>query len=759
MSSSTDASEAKPPVQPEQVSAVAKSAESAVSTPPAAEPARPSTPDTATPVTPATQPVVADQLARAHADTPVAEAGTAVPETATVPEQSAGAEASSAPLVSAASEAGPAEAPPAARDAAAREASTGETATRETATREAPAPAVEPRPTSVPTAPAAQVAAPQPTPAAPPKVPERAPATEEPWRLASRRLLAKTLSEFCYEELLVPSAVGDGRYRVSVAEHTSYTFRADRGVYGSWFVDPDSIRRTRGGETAIADDVLDFVAESHEALGVPGDTAAHLIRELAATLAADVRLARTALPAARLADLPYAELEGYQTGHPWIVFNKGRVGFSASDTTRYAPEARQPTRLPWVAVRDDLATFRAIDPLDPSILYREELDPATRSIFASELVRLGFNPAAYWWLPVHPWQWDEYLQPLYGPDIAAGRIVPLGAPDDRYLPQQSIRTFTNVSTPARRSIKLPLSVLNTMVWRGLPTERTLAAPAVTQWLLGKAANDPYLRDETRVILLGEVASVAVGHPVFDRLKDAPYQYRELFGAIWRDPMFTALDPGEHARTLASLLYVDPSGKPLVAELVRRSGLDATSWLARLFAAILPPLLHFLYRHGTAFSPHGENAIVVYDANDVPVRLAVKDFVDDVNISDHELPELADLPTKVAGVLLREPPAYLCQFLHGALFVGHFRYLSHLAERRLGVSRQRFWQLVRTEIAAYQRRFPEMANRFSLFDLATPSIDRLCLNRNRLLLDGYRDRPTRPHVEPYGMVANPLADEN
>lgn len=579
------------------------------------------------------------------------------------------------------------------------------------------------------------------------------------WRSAARALLAKCIGEFCYEGLLSPEPDPEGaagRYRLDLGASVCYRFHALRGDYGSWFVDADSLRRSEHGTVASPHDALAFIQDAQAQLNLPGDTAGHLIRELAATLAADTALTRSAISSAQLAELSYAELEGHMAGHPWIVFNKGRFGFSASDALRYAPEARHKVRLPWIAVDTELAEFNSVRNLTSQRLYTSELDANTRIRFGAELVRNGFNPARYWWLPVHPWQWDEMIQPLFGPEVAAGLIVPLGYADDEYLPQQSIRTFSNVTREDRYHVKLPLSVLNTMVWRGLPTERTIAAPAVTSWLLDIAAEDPYLRDECRVILLGEVASVAVRHPVLDRMPDVPYQYRELLGAIWRQPLPPHLEPGERARTLASLLHVDPAGKPFVVELVERSGLDGADWLDKLFEAILPPLLHFLYKYGTAFSPHGENAIVVYDAEDVPRRLAVKDFVDDVNISAKDLPELQNLPADVDGILLREMPDYLCQFIHSALFVGHFRYLSHLAEQHLDVDRGLFWGLVADRILDYQASFPQLADRFEIFDLFTAKIDRLCLNRNRLLLDGYRDLAERPHIEAYGTVPNPLA---
>ena len=466
------------------------------------------------------------------------------------------------------------------------------------------------------------------------------------WRSAGRRLLAKTLGEFAYEELLVPRPVptDEGWYRLTVraaapgadpvpvvvdgmsgpttrkpeGPETEYAFRARRGAYGSWFVEPGSVRRE--GHQAV--DPLGFLADAQGTLGLSGDTAGHLVREFAATLAADVRIAaRAKLTAAQLADLGYAELEGHQTGHPWIAFNKGRVGFSVTDSERYAPESRTPGRLGWLAVRDDLADYRAVPGLTARRLYTEELSPAERVRFGAELIRRGCNPARYWWLPVHPWQWDEMIQTLYGPDLADARMVYLGEGDDAYLPQQSIRTFSNVDHPERRHVKLPLSVLNTMVWRGLPTERTLAAPAVTGWLKSLAEADHFLSAECRVILLGEIASVTVRHDVLDRMPRLPYQYREMLGAIWREPLPAALERGERARTLASLLSTGSDGRTLVAELVQRSGLSPERWLGRLLHAILPPLLHFLYTYGTAFSPHGENAVVVFDEDESPIRLA------------------------------------------------------------------------------------------------------------------------------------------
>ncbi|WP_399217010.1 IucA/IucC family protein [Streptomyces sp. SAJ15] len=636
------------------------------------------------------------------------------------------------------------------------------------------------------------------------------------WQRVSRRLLAKMIAEFAYEEIVqpvprsaatlgtsapVPSApapsaapsapapapaVGHCAGHSAAAPYVlrlddaapaeggaeggadggadsgggTLSFLARRGAYGSWWVDEASVAWDVPPVPEPTDDSvnpMEFLIRARGLLGLDGATLGHLVRELGTTLNADARLDHTALPASDLADLDYAELEGHQTGHPWIVFNKGRMGFSASDTRHWAPEARCPRPLPWIAVRRGLATYRGVPELgDPNRLYAHELDHDVRAAFAAALDARGLCPGDYLYLPVHPWQWDEIVVPLFAAGIAAHDIVPLPPADrDLRLPQQSIRTFLNVSRPGRHSVKLPLSILNTLVWRGLPTRLTKAAPAVTGWVRGLCESDAFLRDDCRVILLGEVASVAVGHEVYDRLPEAPYQYKELLGAIWREPLARHLVPGERARTLAALLHTDSRGRAFVAELVERSGMPPRDWLRLLFKALLPPLLHFLYRYGTVFSPHGENTVIVFDGNDVPARMAVKDFVDDINVSAVPVPEHATMPEEVRDVLLTEPPGFLTQFIHSGLFVGVFRYLAPLCEGQLGIPEADFWAMVRDEIVRHHERFPELKERFETFDLLTERIERLCLNRNRLHLDGYRDRPTRPHAAVHGTVPNPL----
>ncbi|MFE9749701.1 IucA/IucC family protein [Saccharothrix saharensis] len=567
------------------------------------------------------------------------------------------------------------------------------------------------------------------------------------WRECSAALLAKAIGELCFEGLLTPTEGYELRFDDAV-----YAFSATRTAFGGWLVEPGSVRRAAAG--ILGDDVVEpcddvrlFVVDALRFLRVDPATTAGFLAEVTATLTADVALAATARPAAELVSLPRAELDGHLTGHPWLIANKGRVGFSADDLARHSPEARTPVRLPWLAVHRGLAEFRGTSSRSEEGVRAHELDPVAVERFTEALQEAGVDPAAYVWLPVHPWQLDHVVRTLWAPELATGRIVELGEAPDWYLPTQAIRTVVNVDAPERYQVKLPLKVLNTSVYRGIPPHCTQAAPVVTQWLAGLWESDKLI-GEWGTQLLGEVASVTVRHPQLSRAGAVPYQWLETMGCIWREPV--ALRPGERSWSLAALLHVDRSGRPLVLEYVGRT--DPAEWFAALLRVLFRPLLHVLYTYGITFNPHGENVVVITDADHVPVRVALFDLVDDVNVSVDRVPARGLEPDAHDPVLPRKPWPVLRQYIVDALLVGVFRPLSTL----LPLDHDRFWGMVRGEVDAYRVRFPDLADRMDSGSLTAPEFLRYPLNGYRLTL-GYRDLTARPPVPTTGTLPNPLHD--
>jgi siderophore synthetase component len=557
-----------------------------------------------------------------------------------------------------------------------------------------------------------------------------------PWERANRELIAKLLTELEFEELLRP-AEGE-EWTLALDGLPSLHYTAVRRALGHARVDPDSLRATRDGVTVPLPDAVEVVAVGAPALGVDPPTTAGLIGEISATLVSDAHQLEHGRPVAALLDVGAAELEGELRGHPWIVASKGRVGFSAEDLERYAPEYGRPVGVLWLAVEGADARGLANAEVVAELGIDADADAGTL-------------------VPVHPWQWANRIRPLFAGDIARGRIRLLGELGDaRWLAGQSVRTLADADHPQRRSLKLALSILNTSVYRGLPRDRTLAAPALSAWLKGRVAEDPFLR-ETGLILPGEVASVSVAHRAFELVEDVPYQHTELLGAIWRESVDGYLEDGERAISLAALLHRDPAGASFVEALIARSGLGVDAWVARLHAVTLPPLLHVLYRYGAAFSPHAQNCMLVL-RDDVPARLVVKDFVDDMMVSSDPLPELADMPADVRAALGDGvEAAILVQWIQGGLLVCVHRYLSEILLERLGYPEAAFWAAGERVVAAYQARFADtLEDRFALFDMDAPAFVKLCLNRVRMLERGYADDASRPVAAAVGWIPNPLA---
>ncbi|WP_088104100.1 IucA/IucC family protein [Halalkalibacter urbisdiaboli] len=585
----------------------------------------------------------------------------------------------------------------------------------------------------------------------------------ECWNEVSLKLLTKMISEFMYEEIIHPTMIEEKAERTVYQlllnegeEEVCYQFEGKKRLMDSYRIYPDTIRCKRNGEWKQAYNPLQFILDIQKTVGMNPVTTGHLMKEYNNTLVADAHILKKKQTQCveQLLDLDYGELEGEMEGHPWITYNKGRIGFDYQDYLSYAPEQKKKVKLFWVAVHKDYATFHSVSELDYETFIEAELGYEVFGYFIEQLRRAQVEPSAYFFLPVHEWQWSNSIIQYFPEDIARKMIVPLGEGKDDYLPQQSIRTFVNTSDKNKHHVKLPMSILNTLVYRGLPGERTVVAPIITNYIQNIRNQDSFLRDECRMILPGEVASINYEHPYYSKLAGAPYQYLEMLGSIWRESIYSFLEEGEQPITLASLLYVDSAGKPYVAALIERSSLTVEKWIEKLFNIILPPLLHYLYKYGTVFSPHGQNTVLVLK-NDVPHRLAMKDFVDDVNVSEEPLPELQCLPEELKPVLRSEGAEGLCQFIFTGLFICHFRYLSDILDTYYNYEEEKFWLLLRETILQYQSRFPELKERFLLFDLLKPAYTKLCLNRNRMLDYGYEDDDDRPHASEFGNVQNPL----
>ena len=215
----------------------------------------------------------------------------------------------------------------------------------------------------------------------------------------------------------------------------------------------------------------------------------------------------------------------------------------------------------------------------------------------------------------------------------------LGEGADQYLAQQSIRTFFNISQPAKRYVKTSLSILNMGFMRGLSPYYMSGTPAINEYIHGLIASDPWLRANGFTILR-EAASLGFRNYYYEAAIPVDTPYKKMFSALWRDNPLNQIAPGQRLMTMAALrTWIRRAARCCPSW--RASGLPVDAWLRRYVDAYLTPLVHCFYAHDLVFMPHGENVILVVQDH-VPVRAFMKDIAEESSIlnPDAALPENA-----------------------------------------------------------------------------------------------------------------------
>ncbi|GAB2456471.1 IucA/IucC family protein [Jatrophihabitans fulvus] len=540
----------------------------------------------------------------------------------------------------------------------------------------------------------------------------------DPERLAvaQRALCAKALAEFAHERLVTPRPDGDGW--VVDAPDVSWRFRARVLPLDHWLVEPSSVRRD-GAEP----DAQDLVLDLRGALGIPDGNVDVYLEEIAACLAGRAWKLRPDAPtSAELLDAAFQVIEAAMTeGHPGFVANNGRLGFGVADHAAYAPETGSRVRLVWLAVRRDRSVFASVPGLSYERLLAAEFDAGQLDGFARTLRDLDLDPDAYRLLPCHPWQWDDKIAVTLAPEVARRDIVRVGESTDEYQPQQSVRTFHNVSRPDRAYVKTALSVLNMGFMRGLSPAYMASTPAVNAWVADLVRTDPVLR-EHGFDVLREIA--AVGYRPARYSASGPYG--KLLSGLWRESPSAFVGEGERLATMASLLHVDAKGTSYAAELIAASGLTADEWLGRYLDAYLVPVLHCFYAHALVFMPHGENVILVL-RDHVPVRALMKDIGEEVAVLSSD----AGLPDDIARIRADVPDELHLLSVFVDVFDGVLRHLAGLLDDAGVLDADEFWDVVRGCCLRYQQAHPELAERFAAHDLFADTFELSCLNRLQL----------------------------
>ncbi|MFD0708663.1 IucA/IucC family protein [Photorhabdus akhurstii] len=573
----------------------------------------------------------------------------------------------------------------------------------------------------------------------------------ENWLHANRHLVTKILRELYHEKLINPTYHGQQQYSLAIGDY-QYHFQAEAYQLDHIDIDAASVTKFKEKQSQPLD-AIQLIIELYSLLEIPEKMLPIYLDEISSTLYGHAfKYQYNRLTAQDLAHADYQVVEtAMSEGHPVFIANNGRIGFDADDYQRYAPESASPVTLIWIAVHRNKAIFSALSDLSYQQLIEEELGKYLPAQFERHLNTLGLCPSDYYLMPLHPWQWQHRIAISFAADIANNNIVYLGESHDRYLAQQSIRTFFNITQPKKNYVKTALSVLNMGFMRGLDPHSMVTTPSVNEWLSNLVHNDSFFQQKGFTVLR-ERAALGYFNNYFESAikKDSPH--KKMLSALWRESPMTLLKDNQRLMTMASLLHVDHQGNSVIAALVKDSGLKAEEWVSRYLDAYLSPLLRSFFTYDLVFMPHGENLMLVLD-NNSPTKMLMKDIGEEIAILNGDL----QLPKEINFLHVTIEDDMKINYIFLDIFDCFFRYLIPLLQKDLNLPEEHFWSLVARCVHNYQSQHLHQIEKFRKFDLFKQEFVRTCLNRlqmanNQQMID-LDDR--EKNLKFAGTLVNPL----
>lgn len=568
---------------------------------------------------------------------------------------------------------------------------------------------------------------------------------KENWYQVNKSLVGKAIGELTFEQILKPNLTHN-LWNLKLSSGVTYSFQGWKTTWEHLRVAPETLLRENEPVTSAAQ----FFIDSRVETGMDDIVLANFLEEMHNTLFSDLVILNKEkkLTVQEIANWNGEEIQSILNGHPKILLNKGRIGWSEEDILNYSPESQNMFQLQWLAVDKGILNGENLSQslLDDSFVLNE------KNILLEKLSSQVSSSQEYSIIPVHPWQWNKFLSIQYRALIAEKKIIHLGEGGDFYRPQISLRTLSNASRPEKLDIKLPLTILNTSCYRGLPAEATVTGKEVSS-VLKKIIQEDALFLNSGTEVLCEMGGVTLLHPEYQQIKEAPYRYHEYLGVLWRESAHAKLALGEKAIITAGLMYQDSHKSTLIGEYIKCSGLSTEEWLRRYFEVVVIPLYHLQLEYGVGMVAHGQN-IILKLRNYAPCGMMLKDFQGDLRLSQ-EMPEKgAKYFKQLEERLTKLPPHYLIHDLITGHFVTVLRFVSGAMEESDKFKETKFYQILSEVVQKYMKG-KNISNQQNILSKIIP---RVLLNKVRFSI-GYSDSAQRPLPMVGSELNNPLFSEN
>ncbi|EJS67761.1 IucA/IucC family protein [Bacillus cereus] len=563
----------------------------------------------------------------------------------------------------------------------------------------------------------------------------------EDYILVRRRVLRQLVESLIYEEIITPVRIEKEEQILFIIkgldeENKSVSYQCYgrvRMTFGRISLD-SSIVRVQDEQQEVQS-VSQFLEEVFRVVNVEQTKLDSFIYELEQTIFKDTIAQYERNNKEEYTQKSYDEFESYLIdGHPYHPSYKARIGFQYRDNFQYGYEFMQPIKLIWIAAHKKYTSVGYENEVIYDKILIEEIGKRKLEGFMELIHSAGCNPKQYVFIPVHPWQWENFIIPNYADHIQGKCIIYLGKSEDDYCAQQSMRTLRNVTNLKKPYVKLSLNILNTSTLRTLKPYSVVSAPAISNWLHDVVSHDPYLRDESRMILLHEFSSVT-----YDTNKKSVYG---SLGCIWRESVHKYLDTKEDAVPFNGLYAKEKDGTPIIDAWLNKYGIE--NWLQLLIQKAIIPVLHLVVEHGIALESHGQNMIFVHREG-VPVRIALKDFHEGIEFYRPFLKEIDKCPDftkmhktyakgKMNDFFEMDRIECLHEMVLDALFLFNLGELAFVLADEYEWNEDSFWMMVVEEIENHLRKYPHLKDRFENIQLYTPTFYAEQLTKRRLYLD-------------------------
>ncbi|WP_144649682.1 IucA/IucC family siderophore biosynthesis protein [Bacillus cereus] len=563
----------------------------------------------------------------------------------------------------------------------------------------------------------------------------------EDYILVRRRVLRQLVESLIYEGIITPVRIESKEQILFLIQglnedNKSVTYECygrDRMTFGRISIDSLIVRVQE--EKQEIQSVSQFLEEVFRVVNVEQTKLDSFIHELEQTICKDTIAQYERQNNVKYTQKSYDDFESHLVdGHPYHPSYKARIGFQYRDNFQYGYEFMQPIKLIWIAAHKKYATVGYDNEVIYDNILKGEVDEPTIEVYMERIYSAGCDPKQYVFIPVHPWQWENFIIPNYADHIQDKNIIYVGKSADDYCAQQSMRTLRNITNPKKPYVKLSLNILNTSTLRTLKPYSVASAPAISNWLSDIVSRDSYLRDESRVILLKEFSSVT-----YDANKKATYG---SLGCIWRESIHNYLDEQEDAIPFNGLYAKEKNGTPIIDTWLKKYGIE--SWLRLLIQKAIIPVIHLVVEHGIALESHGQNMILVHKEG-LPIRIALKDFHEGLEFYRPFLKEMNKCPDftkmhkaytngKMNDFFEMDRIECLQEMVLDALFLFNVGELAFVLADEYGWKEESFWMVVFEEIENHFRKYPNLKDRFESIQLYTPTFYAEQLTKRRLYMD-------------------------